>query len=107
MSIVRERTRDLIRIGLALAIIAVVALACSNNREPVTEEEKETSDATAFFLAGVFTVSESSFDDNSVFLENFRANYGCFRRVLLVMCTHSLAKKALTPSLTRTEVDGA
>ena len=71
------------RIGLALAITAVVALACSDNRESVTEEEKETSDATAFFLAGVFTVSKSSFDDNSVLLENFRANYEWLKDVFL------------------------
>ena len=30
---------------------------------------------------------------------------GCFRRLLSVMCTHSITKKAL--SLTRTEVDRA
>lgn len=47
-------------IGLALAIIGVVALWCSDQRKPVGDEDKETWDATAFFLAGIFTVSESS-----------------------------------------------
>lgn len=83
MSTDRDRARDLVRIGLALAIIALVALSCSDNREPVTEEEKETWDATAFFLAGVFTVSNSSFDDNSVLRENFWANYEWLKDVFL------------------------
>ena len=82
MSTFRDRARDLIPIGIALAMIAVFALACRDHREPVTEEEKETWDATTLFLAGVFT--DSSFDDRAVVAENFWANYDWIKEVFLL-----------------------
>ena len=83
MSIARDRARDFIRIALVLTIIAGVALSCSDERNPVRDQEKEAWDATAFFLAGVFTVSQSSIDDNSLLLENFQANYDWLSDVFL------------------------
>ena len=83
MSIARDRARDFIRIALVLTIIVGVALSCSDERNPVRDEKKENWDATAFFLAGVFTVSQSSIDDNSLLLENFQANYDWLSDVFL------------------------
>jgi hypothetical protein len=82
MSTVRERTGVLRRIGLPLAVIGLVSLSCGGNHEPVTEEEKETWDATAFFLAGIFTISRS-LEEDVLLRENFSDNYEWLRDVFL------------------------
>ncbi len=83
MSTFQSRARDLIPIGIALALVAVCALACRDQREPVTQEEKETWDATALFLAGVFAVSKNSFEDRHLVVGNFWANYDWIKDVFL------------------------
>ena len=83
MSNFQGRARDLIPIGIALAFVAVFALACRDQREPVTHEEKETWDATALFLAGVFTASKSSFNDRPQVVGNFWDNYDWIKDVFL------------------------
>ena len=78
----RYRASDFIRIGLVIAIIVLVVLSY-RNREFVSDEERATWDATAFFLAGLLTVSQSHLEDDVRVRHNFRANYEWFRDVFL------------------------
>jgi hypothetical protein len=49
----------------------------------LAENEEEAWDATAAFLAGVFTVANAESINSSVFLENFRANYDWIKNIFL------------------------
>ncbi len=84
MSTFRDCARNLIPVGIALAVITVFALTCRDLREPVTEQERENWDAIALFLAGVFTDSRTGLEERSAVAENFRANYDWIKDVFLV-----------------------
>ena len=84
MSVFRSRAGTVLRIAI-LGIFAVVGLSCGERPEavsPISDEERETWDATAFFLAGVFTASQNPESDASL-VENFRANYVWLRDVFI------------------------
>lgn len=74
-----------------VSLCVVCSVSCT--REPVggrgqepqtlTEAEKESWDATAVFLAGVFTIANAEGLDSTIFFENFRANYDWIKNVFL------------------------
>ena len=85
MSVFRNRAGNVLRIAMAVGMFAVTALSCGEKQEtvsPISDEERETWDVTAFFLAGVFTASQSPEGDASL-VENFRANYVWLRDVFI------------------------
>jgi hypothetical protein len=80
------------RIFLAPILAGTTSLtACGSGavdrREPIqvtlTEEEEEAWDATAAFVAGVFTIANADSLDSTLFFENFRANYDWIKDIFL------------------------